>query len=220
MSRTLSESQARRRFARDLSPFARTLGAWANSQTALYDELHAHLAGDALPVAAGRFTACKQLRVPDNLFRERRTRFLGQSPVTSALEAAGRLERLESSSLAERYFPELALAWRAVEQLQKRAATSDAIVDAALFDFDCIAVDECQDLTPIETLAIVELASAINSKRRTPIPLLVAGDEAQTVRPTDFDWGWLSDLLHSRLSTPSEYKLPPIYAAHTGSPNW
>ncbi len=35
----------------------------------------------------------------------------------------------------------------------------------------------------------------------------MAGDEAQTVRPTDFEWGWLSDLLHSQLATPSEYKL-------------
>ncbi len=39
------------------------------------------------------------------------------------------------------------------------------------------------------------------------MPLLLAGDEAQTVRPTDFEWGWLSDLLHSRIGTPSEHKL-------------
>src|SRR5205085_745656 len=47
-------------------------------------------------------------------------RVLGmQEPVVpehaaAALEAAARLERLDPSSLAERYFPELALAWRAV----------------------------------------------------------------------------------------------------------
>lgn len=35
----------------------------------------------------------------------------------------------------------------------------------------------------------------------------MAGDEAQTVRPTDFEWGWLSDLLHTQLATPSDYKL-------------
>ena len=35
----------------------------------------------------------------------------------------------------------------------------------------------------------------------------MAGDEAQTVRPTDFEWGWLSDLLHFQVGTPSEYKL-------------
>ena len=73
--------------------------------------------------------------------------------------------------------------------------------------YDCIAVDECQDLTPIEAMLVVELASLINRSRRTPIPLLLAGDEAQTVLPTDFEWGWLSDLLHVRLDSPAEYKL-------------
>jgi len=37
--------------------------------------------------------------------------------------------------------------------------------------------------------------------------LLLAGDEAQTVRPTDFEWGWLSDLLHAQVGTPQEFKL-------------
>jgi hypothetical protein len=194
--------EARQRFKRDLAPFSRTLGAWANAQTALYDEMYAHLAGDALPAAAGRFTACKQPRVPEKAYRQRRTRYLGQGPVTSALEAAARLEHLEASSLAERYFPEVAAAWRAVERLHAPAAAP-----AALFEFDCIAVDECQDLTPIEAYLIVQLAMRINAARRMPIPLLLSGDEAQTVRPTDFEWGWLNDLLHTQLGTPAEYKL-------------
>lgn len=54
---------------------------------------------------------------------------------------------------------------------------------------------------------MIDLTARVNTERRTPIPLLLSGDEAQTVRPTDFEWGWLNDLLHSRLSTPSEYKL-------------
>lgn len=193
---------ARQRFKRDLTAFSRTLGAWSHTQTALYDELYAHLAGDALPVAAGRFAACKQPRVPEKAYRERRTRYLGQAPVASALEVAARLEHLEASSLAERYFPEVALAWRAVERLRGTAS-----VPAGLLEFDCIAVDECQDLTPIEAYLIVQLAMRINARRKMPIPLLLAGDEAQTVRPTDFEWGWLNDLLHTQLGTPAEYKL-------------
>src|SRR5208283_3485305 len=73
----VSESESRQRFVRDLAPFSRTLGAWSDSPAALYDELHAHLAGDALPVAIGRFVACAKARVPDKAYRERRTRFLG-----------------------------------------------------------------------------------------------------------------------------------------------
>jgi tetratricopeptide (TPR) repeat protein len=200
--RARAAPEARQRFKHDLAPFSRTLGTWANAQTALYDELYAHLAGDALPVTAGRFTACKQPRVPEKAYRERRTRYLGQGPATSALEAAARLEHLEASSLAERYFPEVALAWRAVERLREPAR-----VDAALLEFDCIAVDECQDLTPIEACLIVQLAARINAQRPMPIPLLLSGDEAQTVRPTDFEWGWLNDLLHTQLGKPAEYKL-------------
>ncbi len=209
-SPVVPEHVSRKRFARDLLAFARTLGAWASSPTALYDEFHAHLVGDALPVAIGRFAASKQPRVADKAYRERRTSSLGHASAAAALEAAVRLERLDSSSLAERHFPELALAWRAVERLR----APDRGGDPALLDFDCIAVDECQDLTPIEAWFVVELAALINGKRRTPVPLLLAGDEAQTVRPTDFEWAWLSDLLHSSIGTPSEYKL----AANLRSP--
>jgi hypothetical protein len=203
-----SPYEARQRFQRDLVPFARTLGAWSNHQAALYDELHAHLVGDALPVTIGRFSECKHPRVSEKAFRERRTRYLGQGPVSAALDAAARLEKLDSSTLADRYFPELAAVWRALEVLRASSANSRNInIDPALLAFDCIAVDECQDLTPAEAFLLVELASRVNRQRRTPVPLLLSGDEAQTVRPTDFEWGWLSDLLHAHLGTPSEYKL-------------
>ncbi len=196
-----SEQEGKSALLRDLAPYSRTLGAWANVQSALYDELYAHLIGDALPVAIGRFSACTQPRVVDKMYRERRTRYLGTGAVTSLLEAAARLEKLAPTSLAERYFPELALAWRAVGRLRS------ANLPASLLGFDCIAVDECQDLTPIEAMLIVELTSVIQRQQRVQIPLLLSGDEAQTVRPTDFEWGWLSDLLHSQLSTPAEFKL-------------
>ena len=201
------EREARQRFIRDLAPFARTLGAWAYSQSALYDELHAHLAGDALPVAVGRFVACNEARVPDKAYRERRTRSLGQAPVTTALETAARLERLDASTLAERYFPELALAWHAVERLRSNNSAPHPAPDSGLLDIDCVAVDECQDLTPIDASLIIELTALVRRRKRGPVPLLLAGDEAQTVRPTDFEWGWLSDLLHAHLGTPADYRL-------------
>jgi hypothetical protein len=199
--------EARQRFLGDLTPFARTLGAWAYSQVALYDEMHAHLAGDALPVAVGRFATCSHARVPDKAYRERRTRSLGHAPVTAVLETAARLERLDSSSLAERYFPELALAWNAVEKLRNDGSKARSGIAFGLPAYDCIAVDECQDLTPLEAWLIVELTSLARRRHRVSVPLLLAGDEAQTIRPTDFEWGWLSDLLHSQLGTPADYKL-------------
>jgi hypothetical protein len=74
-------------------------------------------------------------------------------------------------------------------------------------DFDCIAVDESQDLTPIEAFVVVQLAARVR-QRGVPVRLLMTGDEAQTVRPTDFEWGWLSDLLFFQLGAPAHHKLP------------
>ena len=204
--------EARQRFLHDVAPFARSLGAWTASPTALYDELHAHLAGDALPVALGRFSACKSARVPDKAYRTRRIRSLGEAPVAAALDVATRLEHSDSRTLSERYFPELALAWQAIQKL--RASDTPAGLGAPSFDYDCVAVDECQDLTPIEAWLLVELVSRVRQQGHANVSLLLAGDEAQTVRPTDFEWGWLSDLLHTQLATPSEYKL----AANLRSP--
>ena len=121
--------------------------------------------------------------------------------VTAVLEAAARLER-QPERLAERYFPELELAWRATERLRAAAAAGPIGLD-----FDCLAVDEVQDLAPIQALVLVEMCTLALRLGKTPVSLLLAGDEAQTVRPTDFEWAWLSDMLHHRLGAPSEYKL-------------
>ncbi len=197
-----TDRESLHKFTHDLVPFARQLGPWAGAQTALYDELHAHLIGDALPVDIGRFAACKAPRVPEKIYRDRRTRFIGVAAAGAAMEAAARLERLDHSPLAARYFPELNLAWTALARVRDAGRPITGIPE-----FDCIAVDECQDLTPMEALVIVELAARANRGRRSPVPLLIAGDEAQTVRPTDFEWGWLSDLLHFQVGTPSDHKL-------------
>lgn len=186
----------------DLAPFARFLGPWTDHIPALWDEMHAHLVGSALPRDAGRFSACKSPRVGDKEYRLRRLRYLGDGAVSAVLDVAARLERGEGT-LAARYFPELDLAWRAASTL-----VSPAPAAAARFpDADCICVDECQDLTPLEAFVTIELAALLSTRRRRTIPVFFAGDEAQTVRPTDFEWGWMNDLLHSRLGTPTEFKL-------------
>lgn len=201
-----SERESLAEFTRDIANFSRHLGPWAGAQPALYDELHAHLVGDALPTAIGRFAGCSGPRVTEKWYRERRMRFLGGAAVQAAMDAATRLERAGAAPLADRYFPELGLAWRALVRLGRVGGTAPGI-PAALLSFDCIAVDECQDLTPMESMVLVELAARINQGRKGNIPFLLAGDEAQTVRPTDFEWGWLSDLLHFRVGTPSDFKL-------------
>jgi hypothetical protein len=183
--------------------YQRSLGPWTNDIPALYDEMHAHLVGAALPEPAGRFMKAERLRSPEQAYRQHRLRYLGPAALNAVLEAASRLDRTGGTPLADRYFPELALAWRAAQVLHTNHKEA---LNPALLDYDCIAVDECQDLTPLESYVVIALARLLN--RQGTAPLLLAGDEAQTVRPTDFEWAWLNDLLHSLLATPQEFKLP------------
>ena len=188
--------QTRTAFVKAISGFSTSiLGPWLNEKNALYDEMHAHLIGAAMPFQAGRFAAVPDRRMSERQYREVRERSLGRSAAEAVVEVAETLRKRLGSPLEPQFFPELDLAWQAARQIRAQGA-------GAFAGFDCIALDEAQDLTPIEALAMVELAAASKSPA-----VLVAGDEAQTVRPTDFEWGWFQDLVHERLGSPAETKL-------------
>lgn len=197
----VEEREAREKFRKDTSLDRRGLGPWASDPMALYDEFHAHLTGAALPEDAGRFPKAEKVRLPDKEYLKQRVRFIGQTAASAALETAKRLERNLTGPLVDHYFPDLAVAWRAAH----RVAHHGPLADAAFEDFGCLAIDECQDLTPLESFVVLSYAKRLNRKHYAPV--LMAGDEAQTVRPTDFEWAWLSDMLHAKLSTPMEFKL-------------
>ena len=59
----------------------------------------------------------------------------------------------------------------------------------------------------IEAALLVELARAVGRGRGKLPGFVAAGDEGQTVRPTDFDWGRAKDLLAERLGTPEALDL-------------
>ncbi len=192
----------RARFRNDVQAFKRTLGPWASEFDALYDEIHAHLVGAAMPETCGRFPKAERLRLPDAAYRLQRTRYLGAA-TNLCIEAVQKLEKTGEGPVADRYFPDLAIAWRAAQSLVRQPARDLA----SQFDYGCIAVDEVQDLTPLEAFVVVKLASRLKEAGKHA-QLLLAGDEAQTVRPTDFEWAWLNDMLHTTLSQPQEFKLP------------
>jgi hypothetical protein len=188
--------QTRAAFCKEISGFSTSiLGPWLNEKGALYEEMHAHLFGAALPFAVGRFPAVPDRRISARQYREMRERSLGRTAAEAVVEVAETLRKRGAAALERKFFPELDLAWQAVERIRAKGAGEFA-------GYDCIALDEAQDLTPIEALAMVELAASLHK----PV-VLVAGDEAQTVRPTDFEWGWFQDLIHHRLGTPVETKL-------------
>jgi len=190
--------EQRSRFRVEVASLSRNLGPWAQNIPALFDEFHAHIIGGALPAQVGRFTASRVQRRNDAEYIASRTRFTGSSAAELANAAATRLEK-SGGPIALRLFPDLHLAWLAVQQLPNLPAEE--------LPWDCIAIDECQDLTPIETFFIARLAKRLQELRGRPIPVLIAGDEAQTVRPTDFEWGWLNDIFHTEIATPSVHKL-------------
>jgi hypothetical protein len=194
-------AEARAQFRRDLFNHQRSLGAWSNNIDALYEEMHAHLIGAAVPQPAGRFPKAERVRLPENAYRAQRDRYLGPAADT-VLDAARRLERMSDTPLADRYFPELALAWRAASAL----SSGSRQIETSFLDYGCIAVDEIQDLTPLEAFVVVALARRFGVDRSSA-SLLLAGDEAQTVRPTDFEWAWLNDILHSIIGQAQEFKL-------------
>ncbi len=193
--------EGRAQFRRDLFHHQRSLGPWSNDIDALYDEMHAHLVGAAVPEAAGRFPKADRMCLPEIAYRTQRTRYVGGAAVDGVLEAARRLNRGTEVPLTDRYFPELAVAWRAAHALSSRSQSAEKI----FADCGCIAVDEVQDLTPLEAFVVAAMAKSTKSGKHGS--LLLAGDEAQTVRPTDFEWAWMNDMLHTMLGQPQEFKL-------------
>ncbi|SPE35786.1 conserved hypothetical protein [Candidatus Sulfopaludibacter sp. SbA6] len=192
---------ARKAFVKEVSGFSSTiLGPWANEKAGLYDEMHAHLFGGLLPVPIGRFPGFPDRRISARQYRDLRERSIGRVAAEATVEVCETLRRRDSRSVEQRFFQELDLAWNAVQRIRSQGA-------GPLAQFDCIAIDEAQDLTPIEALAVVELAAAAAASGPGALNLLVTGDEAQTVRPTDFEWGWFQDLIHFRMASPVEFKL-------------
>jgi hypothetical protein len=198
------ETKARARFLKEVASLPpRLLGPWLDDRNALYDEIHANMIGAALPVPVGRFAACESPRVPDRIYREQRRRFIGGAAADVVIDLVNTVVRRQPD-FQKLFFPELLLAWKALGRLRQ---PNQAGIASGLLSVDCIAVDEVQDLTPLEAMVIAQLASPTRDRRDEDLTLLLAGDEAQTVRATDFDWGWFHDILHHQVGSPQEFKL-------------
>ncbi len=177
-----------------------SLGPWEGRFHALYGELHAHFVGGASPIALPErgWSATPAGHLEPEVYQARRAPEIGE-PAARAAAAVGR-RMLELEALPE-LFPELGRAARALERLRPGAE-----LPSALRDLDWIFVDEVQDLTALEASLVIELAVAGADASRTP-GLVLAGDESQTVRATDFTWGVLDDLLHARVAPPEKVEL-------------
>ena len=196
---------ARSRFLKEIAIFSpRLLGPWAESKSALYDEIHAHLIGSAMPETIGRWRASGS-RIAPREYRALRESQVGRTAADCVLEVLSSLDRRRGAPVDETFFPELAMARKGLERLG--ASDSEWLASAGLFGYDCFALDEAQDLTPLESLLLIELARRNRPARPARTAFLAAGDEAQTVRPSDFEWGWFHDLLDTKLGRPADFEL-------------
>ncbi|HWO18777.1 MAG TPA: hypothetical protein VNO30_08370 [Kofleriaceae bacterium] len=177
------------------------LGPWRNRMTALYAELRAHYWGRALPIELRGTSASVDEASRKRSYRERRTEVLGEASVEAALRAADALP--EESR--RRLFGDLERAAAIAGALIARGAEA---LPEELRTLGAVLVDEVQDLTLVEALVCVLVVHAAARGAGIRPAFHAAGDEGQTVRATDFDWGELKDLIALLLTAPEEFQLP------------
>jgi len=176
------------------------LGPWDDRIDELYAELHAHAVGECVPIAIRAVPACEGPVVSKAVYSNLRSNVLGGQGARTAAQIA---MHLADSGLVQQLFPGPARARRALDRL-----TADRSAVKRFDQVDLVFVDEAQDLTLVELFLLVRVCAAIGSLRQGAPPAFVAaGDEGQTVRPSDFEWGQLADLTASQIGRRSEFEL-------------
>ncbi len=176
---------------------AGTLGPWSKDPESLFAEIRAHLVGAALPDQPTRLESSDRTRLRGPAYRQRRSRKLGGPATRAVLDVVDAL----TSNPIELYFPDLLHAARAARELLRTKRWPSSLIPP-----DRIVLDEVQDLTPVEAL-VPALLAGIATREGVPPRFLCAGDEGQTVRPTDFDWGWFKDMIAARVGRPESISL-------------
>ena len=191
-------------------------GEWVNRSRALYAEIRSFLLGRAIPGSVDSTAGVDTFRLMDEPYLERRGApgAIGRVAAQSVLKIYAsiekpwgwlsdfnkRLSRDRRGPIAN-IFPEFLAADEAI----KRLRSGD--IPPEFNEFDQVAVDEAQDLTLRETSAVLELCRAISRVSGQSPSLLIAADDGQTVRPSGFDWGALSDLVAHEGKNPSRFAL-------------
>ena len=196
--RSVAESRAMFREALGKTALGHAeLGPWRNCEDALFAEMRAELFGAVVPGESDAVRKGGLVRVTDAAYRRQRRAAIGSKAVASVLKVAKALR----PEVFDRVFPELLAATATLDRLY------DGSMREGFASFDRVVVDEAQDLTLLETSVVVEHCHEIARQIGHAPWLLLAGDDGQTVRPSGFDWGSVSDLLANRLQPPRKYPL-------------
>lgn len=184
--------------ARALDSAPRKFPPWDKHPEELFGELHAWIAGAALPTPFRGAPACEGPLLREEAFVRLRAKTLDERTARNAVLAV--------QALDPRLLPEIVGdPWWARRALDK--VRTGARVPKALADLQAVFVDEVQDLTLVEVALLAALVEAASAGREAPLDVMVAGDESQTVRPTDFDWGAFADAVAPTLGAGSTFDL-------------
>ena len=165
------------------------LGQWDGHFHELYTELHAHGVGRALPFDFGGIQGTDQICLDVETFKKLRSESLGKNMADSA---ANVLEYLKGQNQIGELFPGPTKSRSLIADINEPPTERLANVGTVL-------VDEVQDLTLAESLLILNVAARIGVSSGVLPRMVFAGDESQTVRPTDFKWAALKNLITSVL---------------------
>lgn len=178
----------------------RDLGPWRGHPRALYAELRGHYWGRAIPFPFRGVAAATDEASIARAYRARRSKVLGDAAVDGVVHAASMLP----AELRARLFGDLERA----RGIATRLAAGALALPEPLAELQAILIDEVQDLTLVEVLACTLVAREVARATGRRPAFHVAGDEGQTVRSTDFEWGELKDLLNESIGRPEEFDLP------------
>jgi hypothetical protein len=196
------------RLAEQLSDFRLKLGQWKDRWDELYAELHAHSVGRALPIPFREMGGTEGPILSTSNYLKTRKDVLSKAQAEIVDKVA---QRLVESDAIERLFPGPSHARRLLLGAGEPPPASFAGVTS-------IMVDEVQDLTQVEAMFLLTLTLRIAVAEGKMPRLLIAGDEAQTVRPTDFKWDWLNDLTVAVLGRRLGAREPHALDANLRSP--
>lgn len=164
-------------------------GQWGEHYHELYSELHAHGVGRALPFDFCEVQGTLEKSLSVEAFKKLRSKALGKRMADSA---ANVLKYLSDQDKIGVLFPGPTKSRKLITDINEPPTERLANVGMVL-------VDEVQDLTLVELLLILNVVARIGVTSGVLPRLLFAGDESQTVRPTDFKWAGLNDLVTSVL---------------------
>ena len=186
----------------------RTAGPWLSRIEMLYDELHGHMLGSAIPgTPETRYTDPRQdrprmARLTKLRYLERRAPVVGPESAAAATAIMTAVSEHPDARMSfHQAFPHLVAANKAVRRL-RTGSTPDTLQPT-----DYIAVDEAQDLTLLQVYAILAAAAAIGRTGPATPTIVIAGDDSQTIQPSGFQWSDLTALVRLTGATPQDHVL-------------